>query len=644
MSKTFASLFIFILFSTALAAQSDSLFIRWQALPDDTAKVDSGNVWSKQIAPFNPEVALQLAQQNLLLAQQLEDPYRAATACARIGWAFDFGSSIDPALYYYGRAAKEFEELGFPSEAGDNLHNMGVVYLIHNHLPEAWLQFEQTLEIRQSAQDSFGMAKVYNNLGLLSRRQANPAQALRYYQLALHFYKHTGETSSQLRTLSNINSVLQDLEQWEASVTTSTRLIQQFEQRNRAHSLSMERINLAVAKYYLGEVVAAEEQYRLAIQELEALPPLLDNNLEKAYHNYGSLLYDQGRINAALKMELKALRLAKEREMPEVQQSAHMQLGKLYAHKKQYKLAFAHQDSAIQLQKELFDASTADALARINVRFQLDSIRTVEAARTQIEVEKRKTAEMLQQKEEQRTQWLAVTILVFIVLLVSLLYQFRKNVRNQRQLETQNQLIEQNLAEKELLMREIHHRVKNNLQSIKSMINIQRRSHVSPNIEEVLNPIQNRVNAMVLVHGKLYGKTALTQIDAGEYLEELSLAVLDSFGFKGKRLQLEFNMSPLYLSLDALLNLGLVINELVTNACKYGATRKDLLELSVSGISQKDHYLIVLQDRGKGKMVSGADSFGNSLITALMKKLKGEINYVEQNGLRVELNIPQHES
>ncbi|NDJ54665.1 MAG: PAS domain-containing protein [Chloroflexi bacterium] len=169
---------------------------------------------------------------------------------------------------------------------------------------------------------------------------------------------------------------------------------------------------------------------------------------------------------------------------------------------------------------------------------------------------------------------------------------------------TQRSLIEsemrQSLAEKEMLLKEIHHRVKNNLQVVSSLLRLQARSHNSQAFKASMAESENRIHAMALIHEQLYGTTSLSQVDFRNYIELLTEHLATSHAIPAS-LQVEVNAERIYLSIDQAISCGLLINELISNAFKYAFHDGQKGQVYISFRQLEDGQLVLtIEDNGIG--------------------------------------------
>jgi PAS domain S-box-containing protein len=185
------------------------------------------------------------------------------------------------------------------------------------------------------------------------------------------------------------------------------------------------------------------------------------------------------------------------------------------------------------------------------------------------------------------------------------------------------------LKEKETLLKEVYHRVKNNLQVVQSLLNLQRRGLPEGPAHEVLDDSVQRVRAMALVHEKLYQSGNLAAVSLPAYVRDLLGQIGEAAGASRRRLQLRADIPPLEISLDSAIPFGLLITELATNALKHGFAGRDGGTVSIRLQPQADGVLLTVADDGvglpSGLELPAAGSMGFQLAVNLTRQLGGEL-------------------
>lgn len=200
--------------------------------------------------------------------------------------------------------------------------------------------------------------------------------------------------------------------------------------------------------------------------------------------------------------------------------------------------------------------------------------------------------------------------------------------------------IKKSLAEKEVLLREIHHRVKNNMQIISSLLNIQiQYEHLDETIE-VLKESQGRVKSMSIIHEKLYQSSSLTNINFKDYVEKLILNIFYSYGIVTSSIESVIDIEDISLNIDTAIPLGLIINELVTNSVKY-AFPDNKGRIKIKLLPQQHQMILTIEDNGIGISedidVENSKTLGLKLVHTLTNQLDGKLDLKTDNGTRFKL-------
>jgi PAS domain S-box-containing protein len=206
--------------------------------------------------------------------------------------------------------------------------------------------------------------------------------------------------------------------------------------------------------------------------------------------------------------------------------------------------------------------------------------------------------------------------------------------------------IHASLDEKVILLREIHHRVKNNLQIIISLTNLQMRQAKDPGVKEIMAETQSRVRAMALVHEKLYGSKSLSSIDFADYTRFLATQHLSYYGPGTKKVHLDFVMDEIMVDINTAVPLGLVMNELISNALKHGFPNGKEGTISLRGRDDGNLITIVVKDDGIGIPADfdwkNTTSLGMRLIISLVDQLNGTIDMDTGEGTTFRIQIPKN--
>jgi PAS domain S-box-containing protein len=225
------------------------------------------------------------------------------------------------------------------------------------------------------------------------------------------------------------------------------------------------------------------------------------------------------------------------------------------------------------------------------------------------------------------------------------LHQLNQELEDRVQQRTH--ALNESLGEKEVLLKEIHHRVKNNLQIISSLLRMQsRKMGQSVCIEGAFNDAQNRVRAMALIHEQLYRSSDLSKPQFDHYLQALTQNLLQTYRLGQLPVQAVFQLEPLQLNLNSAIPCGLIVNELVSNALKYAFPHQSEGQITITLTTESATTILLgIADNGGG-LDSTIDwrttqSLGLQIVCSLVEQLQGEICLVQDQGCHFQIRLPK---
>jgi PAS domain S-box-containing protein len=217
------------------------------------------------------------------------------------------------------------------------------------------------------------------------------------------------------------------------------------------------------------------------------------------------------------------------------------------------------------------------------------------------------------------------------------------SIRDISQRKANERAMQESLQEKQLLLKEIHHRVKNNLQVIISLLNLQSRYITDPAILSVITESQHRVKAMALVHEQLYQTRRFAGINFKDYIQSLTSNLMSTFSNRSQKIEMNINIDEnTWINIDSAVPLGLITNELVTNSMKYAFPDARTGRIEISLITDNGNYILVVRDNGVGMPENfaweKAQSLGLRLVRMLTRQIRGTITRIpgEGTGFRIE--------
>jgi two-component sensor histidine kinase len=286
-------------------------------------------------------------------------------------------------------------------------------------------------------------------------------------------------------------------------------------------------------------------------------------------------------------------------------------------------------DSQLLLKDSLLQTHTLLQEALLKENRSKDSVIKLQNELYSLELKSRK-------KEEQLRLSMEVGLTIALLLGLIIFYQYRKQ-------KIKNQIIEKQKEELQTLMKEIHHRVKNNLQVISSLLDLQSQLVGDSKASAALKEGKNRVLSMALIHQNLYGEHSIQGINVKDYIDSLAKGLIDSYNIKPGSIKINTAIEELVLDVDTVIPLGLILNELVSNILKH-AFNKDQNGESYIELKQVDDALVLtVKDNGKGFPdtinSNESTSFGIKLIKTFARKLKAEVKMYNEGGACTEVHI-----
>jgi two-component sensor histidine kinase/tetratricopeptide (TPR) repeat protein len=537
-------------------------------------------------------------------------------------------------ILYLNKAIEINQRLKLPGQLVDNYIALGI---IHEDMKEYDLGrdcFMKALSItNETDHDEDSYRIIYNDLGKNYNVREDYDTALDYLNKALAINLRLNRISSLVHNYRNMATSYRGLKQPQKAVEYGEKARQLVEKSK--------------------STVLAQSVYRgLAASYADA------GQYEKAYHYLlkGKKLEDSLMNIQKAQVITRIQALYDTRKATEIAEvGARMQLDK------------AREIARIKAEKETeiaaIQAGERTHLANLRAAAEVEKIRAVAEVEANYEDQKRqqRIAELdaLTHLQTRQVNYMSGGLGILVVLLCLLVYQYRAIRRANRRLSIQNNVISTKsnlLAEQanqlRTLMKELHHRVKNNLAIVSGLLTLQANGLEDENVAQAVRIGQQRVEAMSLIHQRLYQTDRVTVINMDEYLTDLAVSLMRAYGYQTNEFDLQLDITQKELDVDVAIPLGLIVNELVTNAFKYAYNtgRKPFLRISLhQGAKSVDPTITLeIQDNGPGikevdwqRRTNNRASFGKRLVTSLTEQLEGKLELSTMNGALFRLCIPQ---
>ncbi|HTA63023.1 MAG TPA: tetratricopeptide repeat protein [Bacteroidia bacterium] len=579
--------FILFLFPSFCSAQNkDSLWAIYNNKSQaDTTRLIALYSLANSYLDNNPYTSIVFAQLELQLAEKTNQPKYKGKALNLIGVLHKNKGLYPSALDYFLKALNIFESIKDNRGRGNCYANIGNVYYEQTQFTKALLYYKKSLKARQDAGDKNRIASSYGDLGNVYSGMADFETALKYHNIALKIRQEMGDKQGEGYCYNNIGVVY----------------------KNKAD------YNNALQNYF---------------KCLDALRQVDDKKgVTYCYNNIGNTYIDLKNYKLALLYCDSSLQTVKPLGDINAERTAYQNLAQVYVKTGKYKEAYEYQTKFKELTDSIFNEENSKQLGDMKTSFE------VERAETELNAKADKQEAILleEEKRQQIIIYASITLLLIVLIFSFFLYKRVKATNKQKQTI-------------EHLFKEVHHRVKNNLQVIASLLNLQKAYINDTKILDIFQDCQNRVYAMATIHEKLYEQHALSNISFNDYIKNLITQLIETYKLKfNVKYNLEVDIDSF--DLDTLIPIGLLTNEIISNSLKYAFSETDenpAITFKLLKTPQPNSFTMLIGDNGKGSQVGLDDhhtSFGMELIKILTAQLHGTIKQLPGKGTMYQINF-----
>lgn len=492
--------------------------------------------------------------------------------------------------------------------------------------------YEDALEWYEMLKDTFMIGMMYNNLGSAYEFEADRETSIRYFKLAQEYFARMGNVDWIVYTKFNLAGQYLASERMLEARALLLEVLPYFEEQKDYDNLSEVYLSIAECKKELESLDAAIPY----IEKIEPLIDYLDISSEIRFRNLKCILMsDLGDFRAAEEQCLKACELSLNYGMDKLVMESYENTYLLYKGQGKYQEALTYHERLQELGDSTLNEMMDDQVVNLMTKYEIR--------------EKSKELELkeneLEQSRYQKNLFITLLGVIGLLLFVSVIFT-RSKIRGNNRLSKQKLLIEKSLADKELLLREIHHRVKNNMQVISSLLSIQSRDIKDEKALRAVNDSRNRVRAMALIHQSLYTEDDLKGIRTQEYITKLSNSLFSSYRVDVDRIKLEMDVDEMVIDVDSIVPIGLIINELMTNSLKYAFPEQTEGTITVIMKEAPEGLRLEVADDGIGippeRQAASEESFGMKMLKAFSKKLDAEWEIHSEHGTRVSMLIKSY--
>jgi len=598
--------FVFIIFllcvniSTAFPQEIDALKGRLKNA-SNKEKIEILNKLAGAYWELPPNERITFAEQAINLAEKFHDNKSKAESYNHLGVAYNNMGDSQKSMDYFLKALDIMEQINDKNGIANSYINLGQANFYLDNFDKALEYFQKALKIREEIGDKMDVSQSLILIGNVKGKTAKYNEALDCYFKALAIKKEIDDKNGISQIYNNLGIIYSKtgqmekaLEYWLKSLQIDRELGNKWEIANTAFN---------IAEYYL-QIKEPEKAY----------PYMLESKEISEYLENKGLIRDNF-YNFSLYHELRG----------------------------DYQKALKYQRDYSELTRSLFSEEFSEKVAEMQIKYETEK------------KEKENQAYKLR-LEKAHTERVGLSLGIVIALLIAFIIYYRYRIKKRTtlllqdlvaerthelqqkitELKKKEQQIQKDLNERGVLLQEIHHRVKNNMQIIKSLINLQARQVKGKTIVNVFDECIHRIHSMALVHEQLYKSRDFANISFKEYAEKIAEELLRTYNI-GENISLDLKIDDIYFGIDTAIPCGLILNEMFTNALKHAFPdrKKGRIRISLKLLKDKS-YEFIFQDNGIGIPdnidFDKTESLGLQLIKILTEQIDGTVAMTRRNG------------
>ncbi|MGZ2368464.1 tetratricopeptide repeat-containing sensor histidine kinase [Ancylomarina sp. YFZ004] len=515
-------------------------------------------------------------------------------------------------------------------------NKLGRIYYHRLDYVNALKNMQNSINAFRLLDDHSRIGSTYNSMGLIYRETNNKAKEKEVYLKGIEAYKKIDESKDIGVLYNNLSELYLDEGNVALGLETLEKAKTIYEKANYEKGLigyysvlayyhfTLDTPNYEKTIEYSIKKIALSEKFKSYIQYADGIFFLGTSYIHTNQYEKAKTILEEG------------LDVAEELGYYEEIKNITYPLADVYNKLGMKNKAYYTLEKHIRFRDSISSEEKIQEFTRLDEKFKYDQqILSDSLARVQVDFELRYKH---QQEIQEQDRALIIIGFIALFLLGTAIFIFiyaRRRKKQAKELDEKNIIINKSLSEKELLLKEIHHRVKNNLQIVSSLLDLQSSTINDEATLVAINDGQTRMKAMALIHQNLYQNKHIESISFKDYIEQLVIQVGEGNKIE-QEVEHSIEIEDINFDIDTAVPLGLIVNELLTNAFKYAFSKQHIGQLNIKLEHNQDYYKLSIKDNGKG-LPEGynfdkSKSLGLRLVRRLSKQLYGKAEYTYDNG------------
>lgn len=600
---------------------------------EDSFKVKLINAISFQYYYIDPDQGIKYGLQGLQLAEKLEWNKGIALLCNTLCFNYESKSDFADAVSYGLRAVEINTATGATTDLAANYGNLSGCYLAQADYKTALDYNLKALKLAEATNNKPNTALCYLSMGVIYNGLKDSRKSMENYRSALVKLAELNDKADMGICLQNMGSVYEDMQQYDTALVYHERALKIFEELGSKYDMLEAVLSLGTTYEGKRDFVRAL-RFMLRAKELSkdvdsketesiVLYWLGETYLRIAQDSTGLIPADsaipagkQAILDRAIEYFGKSITASSEGNILDVVTKSHKALSEAYKVKGDYRRALEQYEAYSRINDSLFSSDNRLKIANLETK------RETELKEKQMQINKLNETK---KRNEHYLFFAGIGLLCVVIIVV---------VRNYNIQRVANHEKEALLRQKDILMKEIHHRVKNNLQVISALLDLQLNTVADEQAKDAMTESTARVKSISLIHQQLYQDENVASIEFSKFAADLLTQVASVFRKSSQRIVLKKDIPETLLDVDTAVPLGLILNELMTNSYKYAFNGDSDGTIDITLQRHNAGYRLLYKDSGPGLpagLPASSQSLGMKVIHSLSKQVGGTFTYDHAN-------------